>query len=232
MAEAIQKRERERRCQHNRRPSRCKECGGASICQHGRIRSRCADCGGSNICSHGKVLSRCRQCKGGKETPPSNKAPAMLLGQPGLDLCVTKAADAASSSVWSALQLATGATLVPTLPCAAIGLDVTAVPDQLRMLFDSPNLPFGPPVAPIQCPPDLTDSHSINAYAKNVIAERAAEDAKLVCPFGRGAKKAPSAARGPQLKCPFGSARMVASSGRPVTRSLQRKSFDIDSIAI
>ena len=31
-------------CEHNRRRSRCKECGGAGICQHARIRSRCKTC--------------------------------------------------------------------------------------------------------------------------------------------------------------------------------------------
>ena len=32
------------KCVHNRRKSRCKECGGSEICQHNRIRSRCKKC--------------------------------------------------------------------------------------------------------------------------------------------------------------------------------------------
>ena len=31
-------------CQHQRRRSRCKECGGAGICQHQRERSDCKEC--------------------------------------------------------------------------------------------------------------------------------------------------------------------------------------------
>jgi hypothetical protein len=43
------------KCEHGRRRSRCKQCGGASICQHGRQRSVCKECGGSGICQqHGR----------------------------------------------------------------------------------------------------------------------------------------------------------------------------------
>ena len=31
-------------CQHLRRRSTCKDCGGGGICQHNRIRSRCKTC--------------------------------------------------------------------------------------------------------------------------------------------------------------------------------------------
>jgi hypothetical protein len=34
-------------CEHGRRRSQCKECGGGSICEHGRRRSDCKECGGS-----------------------------------------------------------------------------------------------------------------------------------------------------------------------------------------
>ena len=37
-------------CQHGRRRSVCKECGGSSICPHGRRRYDCKECGGSSIC--------------------------------------------------------------------------------------------------------------------------------------------------------------------------------------
>ena len=52
------------RCEHGRRRSQCKDCGGGSICEHGRIRSRCKDCGGSSICEHGRVRSQCKDCGG------------------------------------------------------------------------------------------------------------------------------------------------------------------------
>ena len=51
-------------CQHGRRRSECKDCGGGSVCQHGRRRSQCKDCGGSSICQHGRQMSRCKDCGG------------------------------------------------------------------------------------------------------------------------------------------------------------------------
>jgi len=33
-----------RKCSHNRRKSKCKECRGASICEHRRVKSRCKEC--------------------------------------------------------------------------------------------------------------------------------------------------------------------------------------------
>lgn len=50
-------------CEHNKKRSRCKECGGGSICEHDRIRSRCKECGGSEICIHDRIRSRCKKCK-------------------------------------------------------------------------------------------------------------------------------------------------------------------------
>ena len=38
-----------RRCEHDKRKSVCKECGGGSICEHNKIKSRCKACGGSQI---------------------------------------------------------------------------------------------------------------------------------------------------------------------------------------
>jgi len=38
------------KCEHGRKRSQCKECGGASICEHGRQRSKCKECGGSALC--------------------------------------------------------------------------------------------------------------------------------------------------------------------------------------
>ena len=47
-------------CQHGRRRSQCKECGGGSICQHGRHRTHCKECGGASICQHGWRRSDCK----------------------------------------------------------------------------------------------------------------------------------------------------------------------------
>jgi hypothetical protein len=52
------------KCPHNRRKSRCKECGGAGICEHSRIRRQCKQCGGASICEHNRRRSGCKQCGG------------------------------------------------------------------------------------------------------------------------------------------------------------------------
>ena len=52
-------------CEHGKRRSTCKACGGASLCEHGRQRSQCKDCGGgSQICEHGKRRGQCKDCGG------------------------------------------------------------------------------------------------------------------------------------------------------------------------
>lgn len=38
------------KCEHNRRKSTCKECGGASICEHGKLKSYCKICDGKYLC--------------------------------------------------------------------------------------------------------------------------------------------------------------------------------------
>jgi hypothetical protein len=48
-------------CQHNRRKSRCKDCG-TGYCKHGRQESQCKDCG-TGHCQHGRVNGRCMDCK-------------------------------------------------------------------------------------------------------------------------------------------------------------------------
>ena len=45
------------KCDHGRRPSQCKDCGGSGVCEHGRRRYSCKDCGGSGRCEHGRVRS-------------------------------------------------------------------------------------------------------------------------------------------------------------------------------
>ena len=51
-------------CQHKRRKSRCKECGGSDIFEHKRVKSRCKDCVGNEICEHNKMKYRCKECGG------------------------------------------------------------------------------------------------------------------------------------------------------------------------
>jgi len=53
------------KCEHGRRRSLCKQCGGGSICEHGRERSACKPCGGGSICLHGRQRTSCKQCGGG-----------------------------------------------------------------------------------------------------------------------------------------------------------------------
>lgn len=38
--------------EHNKRKSRCKDCGGSEICEHNRLRSQCKDCGGGYSETH------------------------------------------------------------------------------------------------------------------------------------------------------------------------------------
>ena len=53
-------------CEHGRRRSRCKECGGASICEHGWERSKCKECGYvPKKCEHGRRRTNCKECGGG-----------------------------------------------------------------------------------------------------------------------------------------------------------------------
>ena len=54
----------DKKCEHGRQRSRCKDCGGSGICEHGRVRSKCKDCGGSSICEHGRQRSTCKDCGG------------------------------------------------------------------------------------------------------------------------------------------------------------------------
>lgn len=52
-------------CEHKKRKSDCKECGGASFCEHGVRRSSCLECVGGAICEHKKRKERCKDCHGG-----------------------------------------------------------------------------------------------------------------------------------------------------------------------
>ena len=53
------------KCEHGRRRTVCKECGGGSICEHIKIRNQCKECGGGSIWEHGRQKNRCKECGGG-----------------------------------------------------------------------------------------------------------------------------------------------------------------------
>lgn len=53
-----------KKCKHNIRKSRCKECGGSELCEHDKRRSRCKECKGGEICEHDKIKYRCKECGG------------------------------------------------------------------------------------------------------------------------------------------------------------------------
>jgi hypothetical protein len=53
-----------KKCEHGKKKSLCKECGGSGICEHGKRKDYCKDCGGSQICEHGKNKSSCKECDG------------------------------------------------------------------------------------------------------------------------------------------------------------------------
>jgi hypothetical protein len=59
-------------CEHNRRKSRCKDCGGSSICEHNIIKLNCKHCGGSQICEHNIRKHQCKDC-GGSQICKHNK---------------------------------------------------------------------------------------------------------------------------------------------------------------
>lgn len=52
-----------KRCKHNRRQSRCIDCGGSEMCKHNRQRYRCRDCKGSGVCEQCRPRHRCKRCK-------------------------------------------------------------------------------------------------------------------------------------------------------------------------
>ena len=54
-------------CIHNKRKTRCRDCGGGEFCTHGIRRTMCVECGGNDLCKHGKRKTRCNEC-GGSET--------------------------------------------------------------------------------------------------------------------------------------------------------------------
>ena len=61
-----------RLCEHNKQPSRCRECGGGAFCRHDRRMELCNECkaagvkgAGTAMCEHKKRRDECRECGGG-----------------------------------------------------------------------------------------------------------------------------------------------------------------------
>ena len=82
-----QKEIRERnKCEHGKRKSRCKECGGSEICEHKRVRTNCKECGGSGICEHERRRSQCKEC-GGSEICEHKRRRSMCKECGGSEIC-------------------------------------------------------------------------------------------------------------------------------------------------
>ncbi len=75
-----------KKCEHNKRKSYCKECGGSQICEHNRIKSSCKECGGSQICEHNKLKSYCKECGGGSICQ-HNKQKSSCQNCGGISIC-------------------------------------------------------------------------------------------------------------------------------------------------
>jgi len=86
-------------CEHNKRKSQCKECGGSGICVHNKQKSRCKECGGSQICIHNKRKSQCKECGGNSICEHNRQKSRCKICDPQGHL-----ADIVRSSVYRALQ--------------------------------------------------------------------------------------------------------------------------------
>jgi hypothetical protein len=51
-------------CKHNKKKSKCIECGGKDICKHNKEKYDCIECNGKGICLHGSRKRTCTYCKG------------------------------------------------------------------------------------------------------------------------------------------------------------------------
>ena len=55
-----------KKCEHGKKVSLCKECGGSGLCEHNKPRYRCLLCGGNSICEHNRVRCECMECRSKK----------------------------------------------------------------------------------------------------------------------------------------------------------------------
>ena len=54
------------KCEHGKRKTRCKECGGSEMCIHEKQKPFCRECNGSQFCIHNKTKSICIDCGGSR----------------------------------------------------------------------------------------------------------------------------------------------------------------------
>ena len=76
----------QKKCEHGKQKSKCKDCGGSQICPHNRIKSTCKDCGGSQICPHNRIKSTCKEC-GGSSICPHNRRKSTCKECGGTSIC-------------------------------------------------------------------------------------------------------------------------------------------------
>jgi hypothetical protein len=75
-----------KKCEHGKRKSRCKECGGSELCLHNKQKYQCKDCKGSQICEHNKQKSTCKDC-GGNGICEHNKRKEICKECGGSQIC-------------------------------------------------------------------------------------------------------------------------------------------------
>ena len=75
------------KCIHNKRKSRCKECGGSQICINEKQKYQCKECGGSQICIHNIQKAKCKECVG-SQICIHNKYKSRCIECGGNELCI------------------------------------------------------------------------------------------------------------------------------------------------
>ena len=123
-------------CKHEQVRGQCKMCkkegvGGKGICEHGRRRTRCKFCGGASICIHGRVRYSCKEvgCGPNKlilnatEVPSTSQA---VPAWPTMSAATNGAGSAHTFTAWDAaatapVELLPVVPLVP-LPAAPVAL--------------------------------------------------------------------------------------------------------------
>ena len=74
-------------CPHNKKKSKCKDCGGIGICIHNRLKNTCKYCGGSDICIHNIRKYKCKDC-GGSQICTHNRVKSACKDCGGSDICI------------------------------------------------------------------------------------------------------------------------------------------------
>jgi len=75
------------KCIHNKRTTRCIECGGSELCIHLKQKYQCKECGGSQICIHNKQKAKCKECLG-SQICIHNKFNGRCIDCGGKEICI------------------------------------------------------------------------------------------------------------------------------------------------